>query len=105
MCDMQSLCSNKRVTYSRGYVNFNEAKGALEFKSKFDGFVFVGARGTQYKCLIEYAPYQRVPKQKGRQDRRQGTIEQGHTFNVRFEMRLNVWRCRSGFSGICGEFG
>lgn len=80
-----TVCSTKRVTYSRGYVNFCEAKGAVEFKSKFDGFVFVGARGTQYKCVIEYAPYQRVPKQKGKMDRRQGTIEQGTAFAIEFE--------------------
>ena len=71
------LCSAKRQTYSRAYINFNDSKAVVDFKSKFDGFVFVGARGTQYRCAIEFAPYQRLPKQKSKTDHREGTIETG----------------------------
>eukprot|EP00210_Caulerpa_lentillifera_P000816 g790.t1 len=69
-----SKASSKKVNYSRAYLSFKEPQGVLDFKSKFDGFVFVGARGAQYKCSVEYAPYQRIPKFSSKKDPREGTI-------------------------------
>ncbi|GMH34111.1 hypothetical protein BSKO_01945 [Bryopsis sp. KO-2023] len=68
--------STKRTVCARAYLNFDDPQKVLEFKTTFDGHVFVSSRGTQYKCTVDYAPYQKVPKAgKAKRDPREGTIE------------------------------
>ena len=33
----------------------------FHFKEKFDGYVFIDREGNESQCLVEYAPYQKVP--------------------------------------------
>ena len=63
--------------FSRAYLNFLTAEDVFDFKAKFDGHVFVSNKGNQYKCSVEYAPFQKVPKQQGKKNPNEGTIERG----------------------------
>lgn len=67
--------SLRKVVFSRAYVNFISPEYVYEFKAKFDGHVFVSNKGNQYKCAVEYAPFQKVPKPITKKDHREGTIE------------------------------
>lgn len=70
--------SQKRTVYARVYINFDFPQLVLSFKNAFDGHVFVSSRGTQYKCTVEYAPYQKIPRNgKVKKDPREGTLERG----------------------------
>ncbi|XP_028805751.1 regulator of nonsense transcripts UPF3 isoform X2 [Neltuma alba] len=66
--------SYKHQKYSRAYINFNCAEDVFEFAEFFDGHVFVNEKGAQHKAIVEYAPFQRVPKLSTKKDGREGTI-------------------------------
>ncbi len=70
-------CSVKRFRHARAYLNFQQPQQVLPFKQQFDSKIFAGEKNAQYRCQVEYAPYQRVPKTKVRHDPKEGTIEQG----------------------------
>ena len=36
-------------------------------------------KGAQYRCIVEYAPYQRIPREKAKEDPREGTYENGQS--------------------------
>ncbi len=72
-----SVRSLKRVVFSRAYVNFHTSEDVYDFKQRFDGHVFIGQKGHQYRCSVEYAPLQRVPVQEEKPHPLEGTIERG----------------------------
>ncbi len=72
-------CSLKRIKHSRAYLNFLDASEVLRFKAQFAGHAFVNKKGAQYRCLVEYAPYQRIPREKAKEDPREGTYENGQS--------------------------
>ena len=47
------------------------------FKQAFDGHLFVGAKGNQYRATVEYAPFQKTPTLAPKKDTRDGTIVKG----------------------------
>ncbi|CAK7344725.1 unnamed protein product [Dovyalis caffra] len=66
--------SHKHQRYSRAYIDFKNPEDVLEFAGFFHGHVFVNEKGSQFKAIVEYAPYQRVPKRCTKKDDREGTI-------------------------------
>lgn len=50
----------------RAYINFCQQNDIFIFKDKFDGYVFVDAKGTEYPAIVEFAPFQGLPKGKSR---------------------------------------
>ncbi|KAK3744773.1 hypothetical protein QZH41_013314, partial [Actinostola sp. cb2023] len=64
------------VLFSRAYINFTNPDDIIKFRDEFDGFVFTDDRGQQYPAVVEYAPYQGIPKKKNRKDPKCNTIEQ-----------------------------
>lgn len=42
--------SLKRTVFSRAFINFNTPADVAELKARFEGHLFVSARGTQYRC-------------------------------------------------------
>ncbi|XP_056162687.1 regulator of nonsense transcripts UPF3-like [Syzygium oleosum] len=66
--------SQKRHTFSRAYIKFERLEDVTEFAGFFDGHVFVNEKGAQFKTIVEYAPFQRVPAQRLRKDSREGTL-------------------------------
>lgn len=73
-CPRHSL---KRTVFSRAFINFNTPEAVFDFKARFDGHVFVSTRGTQYRCSVEYAPFQKVPTPNPKKLAMEGTIEKG----------------------------
>ena len=71
------LCSLKRVKHSRAYLNFVDGSEVLRFRAQFSGHAFVNKKGAQFKCIVEYAPYQKVRREKAKEDPREGTYEKG----------------------------
>ncbi|WIA36414.1 hypothetical protein OEZ86_007725 [Tetradesmus obliquus] len=67
--------SLKRTMFSRAFLNFNSPEAVLDFKARFDGHVFVSSRGTQYRCSVEYAPFQKVPTAHPKKLAMEGTID------------------------------
>ncbi|XP_047544488.1 regulator of nonsense transcripts 3B [Vanessa atalanta] len=61
--------------YSRAYINFVNIDDIYLFRDKFDGYVFLDERGVEYVGIVEYAPFQRIPKKKKKKDPKCGTIE------------------------------
>lgn len=41
--------SPKRLILSRAYINFQSTQEVIEFKSTFDGHVFVSTKGAQFR--------------------------------------------------------
>ncbi len=70
-------CSARKTVLSRAFLNFSEPVHVIQFKTSFDGHVFVTTKGKQYRCTVEYAPYQKVPKPPARKNPLEGTIDQG----------------------------
>ncbi|XP_031626703.1 regulator of nonsense transcripts 3B-like [Contarinia nasturtii] len=60
----------------RAYVNFCNQNDIFIFRDKFDGYVFVDNKGTEYPAVVEFAPFQGLPKGKSRKkDHKASTIE------------------------------
>uniref|UniRef100_L7M361 Putative regulator of nonsense transcripts 3a n=1 Tax=Rhipicephalus pulchellus TaxID=72859 RepID=L7M361_RHIPC len=63
--------------FSRAYINFVNQDEIFIFKEKFDDYIFVDEKGNEYPALVEYAPFQKIPKRRNRKkDPKCGTIEQ-----------------------------
>lgn len=60
----------------RAYINFCNQSDIFIFRDKFDGYVFVDSRGSEYQAIVEFAPFQGLPKGKSRKkDHKANTIE------------------------------
>ena len=51
-------------TFSRAYINFKNQEDIFMFQDKFDGYIFVDQRGNEFPALVEFAPYQKIPRQE-----------------------------------------
>lgn len=61
---------------SRAYINFTRAEDIFLFKDKFDGYDFVDAKGVEYPAVVEFAPFQELPRNRSRKkDAKCGTID------------------------------
>ncbi|XP_065223251.1 regulator of nonsense transcripts 3B [Planococcus citri] len=65
-------------SFSRAYINFINVHDVYSFTQKFDDYVFIDDTGQEYPAVVEYAPFQRIPKNRGnrRSDSLCGTIEE-----------------------------
>lgn len=65
-----------RNASSRAYINFTKAEDIYLFRDKFDGYIFVDAKGVEYPAVVEFAPFQELPRNRSRKkDVKCGTIE------------------------------
>jgi regulator of nonsense transcripts 3 len=68
-----------QYAFCRAYISFTNSEDVFIFKEKFDNYVFVDAKSNEYPAIVEYAPYQKRPKNKAineKKDSKCGTIEQ-----------------------------
>nr|CAG4641618.1 EOG090X04G9 [Eurycercus lamellatus] len=49
-------------TFSRAYINFVNQEEIFTFQDKFDGYVFLDQKGNEFTALVEFAPYQKIPR-------------------------------------------
>lgn len=66
-----------QFAFSRAYINFMEQQDIFMFREKFDNYVFVDSKGVEYPAVVEFAPFQRLPKKRigKKKDLKCGTIE------------------------------
>ncbi|XP_043285104.1 regulator of nonsense transcripts 3A [Venturia canescens] len=66
-----------QYAFSRAYINFVDQRDIFIFREKFDNYVFVDAKGTEYPAVVEFAPFQRLPKKRvgKKKDVKCGSIE------------------------------
>jgi len=68
--------------FSHAYVNFIGRKDVRIFSEKFDGYVFIDERGSEYPAVVEFAPFVKIPKKRAKNpDARINTIETGQNFS------------------------
>ncbi|XP_035221119.1 regulator of nonsense transcripts 3A-like [Stegodyphus dumicola] len=61
--------------FSRAYINFLIPEDIFTFKDKFDGYVFLDSKGNEYPAIVEFAPFQKIPKKRSKKrDAKCGTI-------------------------------
>ncbi|XP_018340910.1 PREDICTED: regulator of nonsense transcripts 3B-like isoform X2 [Trachymyrmex septentrionalis] len=66
-----------QFSFSRAYINFMEQQDIFMFREKFDNYVFLDSKGVEYPAVVEFAPFQRLPKKRvgKKKDIKCGTIE------------------------------
>nr|CAG4648600.1 EOG090X04G9 [Polyphemus pediculus] len=62
-------------TFSRAYINFVNQEDIFTFQDKFDGYVFLDQRGTEYPAVVEFAQYQKIPKQQDSKEDKCNTLD------------------------------
>ncbi|KAJ3021506.1 hypothetical protein HKX48_008363 [Thoreauomyces humboldtii] len=62
--------------FSTAYLNFKSIEIMLDFCKSYNGHLFVDSRGSEHRAVVEFAPFQRVPKRKRKADPRMNTIDQ-----------------------------
>ena len=68
---------------SRAYVTFENEEEIVPFRDQYDGMILESEKGCKYRAIVEFAPYQGVPKKaKRKPDARIGTIEKEPDFQA-----------------------
>ena len=74
------------LAFSRAYFAFTDEATILPFRDKYDGLHLESEKGAKYRAVVEFAPYQGVPKrQKRKPDARMGTIEEDSDYKAFLE--------------------
>ena len=64
---------------SRAYIAFEREDEIVPFRDQYDGMVLESEKGGKYRAIVEFAPYQGIPK-KRKPDYRCGTIDKDSDF-------------------------
>ena len=59
---------------SRAYITFEKEEEIVFFRDQYDGMILESEKGGKYRAIVEFAPYQGIPK-KRKADYRCGTID------------------------------
>ncbi|CAG8619742.1 3023_t:CDS:2 [Acaulospora morrowiae] len=70
-----SKSKNKESVFSRAYFHFKTVEQVLEFHRAYDNHLFIDKNGMENRAVVEFAVYQKLPKEHKKPDPRQGTIE------------------------------
>lgn len=74
------------LSFSRAYFAFTDEASILPFRDKYDGLYLESESGLKYRAVVEFAPYQGIPKrQKRKPDTRVATIEQDFDYQAFLE--------------------
>ncbi|KAF9116579.1 hypothetical protein BGX27_001435 [Mortierella sp. AM989] len=79
----------KGNTFARAYIYFKNEKSALEFQKAYHGHVFMDRHGNEGRAYVEFAPFQKVPRDQRKTDAKQGTIEEDPEY-IAFLQSLNA---------------
>ena len=74
-----------QYSFCRACINFVNQEDIFVFKDKFDGYVFVDQKGNEYPAIVEFSPFQKIPRRRfgsngqpltaKKRDSKSGTIE------------------------------
>ncbi|RIA92781.1 Smg-4/UPF3 family-domain-containing protein [Glomus cerebriforme] len=70
-----SKSKNKESIFSRAYFHFKTVEQVLDFHRGYDNHLFIDRQGNENRAVVEFAIYQKLPKEHKKPDPRQGTIE------------------------------
>lgn len=76
------------MTLGRAYVATKTEAQARAVIDAMNGHVFVDEEGTSHQIIVDFAPYQKIPRLRPRRDVREGTIEQDPSYKA-FVEQLN----------------
>ncbi|XP_003740051.1 regulator of nonsense transcripts 3A [Galendromus occidentalis] len=63
-------------SFSRAYIALRSHQDVLEFRDKWDDYVCLDERGQEYPLVVEFAPFQKMPRKKPKKaDSKCGTLE------------------------------
>ncbi|KAI8049104.1 Smg-4/UPF3 family-domain-containing protein [Syncephalis plumigaleata] len=77
----------KENQYSRAYICFHTIEQMAAFHKGFDGHLFIDSKGEESYAIVEYAPYQKIPRERSKVDHHQGTIDKDPDY-IAFVKRL-----------------
>lgn len=94
-----------QFSFSRAYINFIEQQDIFMFREKFDNYVFVDSKGVEYPAVVEFAPFQRLPKKRvgKKKDLKCGTIE-SDSYYISFLENLKNQEIDSGVAQSKTEY-
>ena len=73
---------------SRAYIAFEKEDEIVPFRDQYDGMILESEKGGKYRAIVEFAPYQGIPK-KRKPDHRCGTIDKDSEFQSFLESLEN----------------
>ncbi|KAG0012168.1 hypothetical protein BGZ82_002701 [Podila clonocystis] len=79
----------KGNTFARAYIYFKVEKLALEFQKAYHGHVFMDKHGNEGRAHVEFAPFQKIPREQRKADPKQGTIEEDPEY-IAFLQSMNA---------------
>ncbi|KAF9951122.1 hypothetical protein BGZ72_007288 [Mortierella alpina] len=79
----------KGNTFARAYIYFKSEKLAADFKRAYHGHLFVDRNGNEGRAHVEFAPFQKIPREQRKPDAKQGTIEEDPDY-IAFLQSLNA---------------
>lgn len=65
----------KEHQFSRAYFHMKTMEAVIAFHQGFDGHIFLDNRGIESRAVVEFAPFQKLPKEHKTPDARQATID------------------------------
>jgi regulator of nonsense transcripts 3 len=69
--------------FARVYINFSNEDEIVPFRERYDGYVFEDEVGSKSYAVVEFAPFQRVPRRTKRKvDTKSGTLEADPDFTT-----------------------
>lgn len=74
---MLAYSKSTPATSSRAYAKFKSLDALVLFSKALNGKAVKDNAGNESVIQIEFAPYDKIPKNAGRLDPRQGTIDNG----------------------------
>ena len=81
---------------SRAYINFSKYEDIFLFRDKFDGYIFLDNKGAEYPAVVEFAPFQELPRNRSRKkDAKSNSIETDTHF-IAFLEALNTEKDSTG---------
>ncbi|ORY99078.1 Smg-4/UPF3 family-domain-containing protein [Syncephalastrum racemosum] len=75
-----SKSKGKEHQFSRAYFHMKTMEAVIAFHQGFDGHIFLDNRGIESRAVVEFAPFQKLPKEHKTPDARQGTIDDDPEF-------------------------
>ncbi|KAG0077616.1 hypothetical protein BGZ93_006888 [Podila epicladia] len=79
----------KGNSFARAYIYFKVEKLALEFQKAYHGHIFVDRQGNEGRAHVEFAPFQKIPREQRKADPKQGTIEEDPEY-IAFLQSMNA---------------
>ncbi|KAF9299943.1 hypothetical protein BGZ74_008472 [Mortierella antarctica] len=79
----------KGNTFARAYIYFKVEKLALEFQKAYHGHVFMDRHGNEGRAHVEFAPFQKIPREQRKADPKQGTIKEDPEY-IAFLQSMNA---------------